>query len=877
MQINLEKIGDKLLPKKINARVLPILRKADIILSGDDENSASQRIALITFTIRVISAFIALVSQILLARWLGTFEYGIYVAIWVVVIILSTITCIGFPSAVVRYVGQYRESGQLDLMHGIIRASMYISLAFSAIVAGTGAFILYSFPEMLTGYYIVPVFIAAVCLPMLAVEGVMDCIARAFSWPKIAFIPTYILRPLFIIIFAGIAFIVGFPANAETTMWAALIASFASFIIQYAVLFKKLNKEVPKAKPTYQTKKWIIVALPIFLVEGFYTLMTSVDILFVSALMRPEDTAVYFATTKILALVHFVYFAVRASVSHRYSAFHTNGDLVAFQNFVQNTVSWTFWPSVLMAAFMAIFGKYFLMLFGSEFTSGSFILIVLLLGIVIRSSIGPAEALLVMADRQKMCAGIYAVTLGVNVVLNLSLIPIFGILGAAIATSIALAFETASLHAAAKRTLGLHAFIIPRRTPIEKQEGSGIMPTPPTKNQQAPVWSQDAEDLSLYTAVDSTTWRLGLLSSIDNPSMQNSLNQLAANALVPNAFYETSILNAAVKHLTKGEVQYLFLSKQQGDEETLKFFMPVTLRRIGISRKKVLQSWTHQYAPLGMPLIDGDNQDETLTAFIECIHGAKHQKATAITIEHLAKESPFINALYGSHQLSDRLLLAHGIKRAGLSPIDNLDYIKTHFSGKRKQRLNKAKNDLQKLGKISFHTFDDVKTIKQTLEDFLKLESSGWKGKKNTALNNSTPDAEFCRETVNEMMSKGQCIIHTMKFKDETIASLIWFESKGSYHPWKVAFNEDYAKYSVGNLLSAHATAEVANTEKFKNLDSLAAPDNKTALWLWPDEKEFFTMIIGLGANATRTTLTISSELNRMKGLKEKAKRLFKK
>jgi len=296
----------------------------------------------------------------------------------------------------------------------------------------------------------------------------MDCIARAFNWPKIAFLPTYILRPIAIILFAGGAFILGFPANAETTMWAAIIASLIATFIQFGVLLSKLRKTIPYQKPTYKIKTWVLIALPIFLVEGFYVLMTSVDVLFVSVLMTPEDTAVYFATTKILALVHFVYFAVRASVSHRYSAFHTNGNLEAFQEFVQKTVTWTFWPSVLMAAFMAIFGKFFLMLFGSEFTSGTMILLVLLCGIVIRSSIGPAEALLVMAGRQKMCAAIYAVTLSVNVVLNLSLIPVFGIMGAAIATSIALIFESASLHSAAKRTLGIHAFIIPRTSPIKE-------------------------------------------------------------------------------------------------------------------------------------------------------------------------------------------------------------------------------------------------------------------------------------------------------------------------------------------------------------------------------------------------------------------------
>ncbi len=462
--INLQQLGERFLHGKLNNHAQPILRKADGILSGSDANSASQRIAMITFAIRVMSAFIALVSQIMLARWLGTFEYGIFVAIWVAVIILSTISCIGFPSAVVRFLGEYRELKRPDLMRGIINASMYISFISSAAIALTGSYIVYAFPEVVTNYFVMPIFLTAVCLPLLAVEGVMDCIARVFNWPKIAFVPTYILRPLGILFFAGMAILLGFEATAVTTLYAAIIASFSTFLFQYIVLFAKLRREIPQAKPTYQVKQWILVALPIFLVEGFYSLMTSVDVLFVSALMTPEDTAVYFAATKILALVHFVYFAVRASVSHRYSAFHTNGNHVEFQDFVQKTVTWTFWPSLLIAFVMAILGKFFLMLFGSDFTQGSEILYVLLLGIVIRSSIGPAEALLVMAGREKMCAGVYAMTLSVNVLLNLSFIPIFGLMGAALATSFALIFESAALHAAAKRTLNIHAFIIPTRT-----------------------------------------------------------------------------------------------------------------------------------------------------------------------------------------------------------------------------------------------------------------------------------------------------------------------------------------------------------------------------------------------------------------------------
>jgi O-antigen/teichoic acid export membrane protein len=113
---------------------------------------------------------------------------------------------------------------------------------------------------------------------------------------------------------------------------------------------------------------------------------------------------------------------------------------------------------------MMVLGKYFLMLFGSEFTSGEYLIWILAIGIVLRSSVGPAESLLVMAGGQNACASIYALNVLVNIMLNFSLIPLFGLAGAAIATTSALAFESLALHALAKRKLGIHVFIIPQRS-----------------------------------------------------------------------------------------------------------------------------------------------------------------------------------------------------------------------------------------------------------------------------------------------------------------------------------------------------------------------------------------------------------------------------
>ena len=71
MQLATVDIAQKFLPEKLSGKIKPGLDKLDVILFGQDENATSQRMALMVFAIRVASAAIALVSQILLARWMG--------------------------------------------------------------------------------------------------------------------------------------------------------------------------------------------------------------------------------------------------------------------------------------------------------------------------------------------------------------------------------------------------------------------------------------------------------------------------------------------------------------------------------------------------------------------------------------------------------------------------------------------------------------------------------------------------------------------------------------------------------------------------------------------------------------------------------------
>jgi len=174
----------------------------------------------------------------------------------------------------------------------------------------------------------------------------------------------------------------------------------------------------------------------------------------VGAFLQPDDVAVYFATVKTLALVHFVYLAVKAGVAQRYAQF-THGEPDKLAAFARETVSWTFWPSLLMALLVLALGEPMLMLFGPEFAAGYPLLFLLVLGVVARAAVGPCESLLTMSGNQNICAAVYAMTLALNIGLNVVLIPLFGLWGAAIATSLAMVFEASALSFTVWRKLGI--------------------------------------------------------------------------------------------------------------------------------------------------------------------------------------------------------------------------------------------------------------------------------------------------------------------------------------------------------------------------------------------------------------------------------------
>ncbi len=168
----------------------------------------------------------------------------------------------------------------------------------------------------LSDYEAIPLYLACATIPIYGLVQVQAGIAQSYDWPNLALVPFYIIRQLGITLLVGAAHVVGATTHAVTAMLVALAATWIVTLGQMLVLDGRLKRKVPDGAKQYDVKTWFATSLPIFVVEGFYLLLTYVDILALEHFRSPDEVAVYYAAARLLAIVAFVYFAIAGATTH---------------------------------------------------------------------------------------------------------------------------------------------------------------------------------------------------------------------------------------------------------------------------------------------------------------------------------------------------------------------------------------------------------------------------------------------------------------------------------------------------------------------------------------------------------------------------------
>ena len=432
--------------------------------SANAESNLAQRLAGLVLLIRVVSAILAYGSQILLARWMGGSEFGIYVYAWTWVLLIGSSIDLGLASAAQRLIPEYVQLKSLALLRGFLSGSLWLSLGSATGVAAICAVAIKLLEPWLSQATVMPLYVACATLPAYALAQTQGGISRSYDWMSLALTPTFVIRQLFLTAVLGAIYFAGMPVDAVTAM---LVSGASVWVTAWGTLFvlnRRLATRVEDGPRSYACRAWLTIALPIVLVEILFLLLTYVDILVLQQFATPEEVAIYYAAMKTLALVAFIHFGVSATTMHRFSQYSIGGDREGLVGFLAQAIRWTFWPSLVATGLLLIFGRHLLNLFGEGFAGGYHLMFILSIGLLARAAVGPVERLLSIVGEWRACALVYCIAFALNFGLCIVLIPFLGATGAAIASATAMVGESVLLFFATKIRLGLRGIISFRRS-----------------------------------------------------------------------------------------------------------------------------------------------------------------------------------------------------------------------------------------------------------------------------------------------------------------------------------------------------------------------------------------------------------------------------
>jgi O-antigen/teichoic acid export membrane protein len=193
---------------------------------------------------------------------------------------------------------------------------------------------------------------------------------------------------------------------------------------------------------TFKTNQnsWLFIkeAFPMMLSSTILILLGWLDTFFLGIYETDDVVGVYNVALKIAALTGFSLQAINSILAPKVAASFQNNDIISLKKMVQFSTQINFYITLGIVLFIIIFHKWILGIFGNEFIAGSLFLIVLCIGQLINSMSGSVGVILQMTGYQKVFQNIVLMALVLNVILNVILIPLYGGLGAAIATVVSI-------------------------------------------------------------------------------------------------------------------------------------------------------------------------------------------------------------------------------------------------------------------------------------------------------------------------------------------------------------------------------------------------------------------------------------------------------
>lgn len=392
----------------------------------------------ISFVGKVAGFGLRYLSQLTLAWFLGPGRFGVYALASGILEMLQQLAKMGLGIGATRFAAVHIEGGDPARLKGVLlsagRLPFLVGIALaSLLMAGAEPLAAAVFDEP----SLAPVLrVFAVALPFGASMQVMAQATTGFGVTKYMVTTLYLVHP------GADLFLILILCGAGLGLLGASLAWLAAGIVGCLVgwMFARnlyLQTASPDVEAVHERGRLLGFSIPLLAGEFLWVAMLWTDVLMLGFFTDSAEVGIYRAASQTAILLTLIPFAVNSIFSPMIAGLEEQKDRSRMLELFQVSTRWSLAASLPLFSGIAIASEDLLQIYGSEFAVGWLPLVILVSGQLVNCGTGGVGPMLTMTGHQyhKVVGDVFVTV--TNVLLNLYLIPRHGLVGAAVATSIA--------------------------------------------------------------------------------------------------------------------------------------------------------------------------------------------------------------------------------------------------------------------------------------------------------------------------------------------------------------------------------------------------------------------------------------------------------
>jgi O-antigen/teichoic acid export membrane protein len=391
-----------------------------------------------SFALKTVYTGLTFITTMLLARLMGAAEYGVYAYAYALMMLVTLPTQAGLPNLIVRETARGMVQNRPDLVQGVWRWSGRVVGVISLALVMLTSLALLLWRDGLSSAQGLTFAWALALVPVIALGNLRGAALRGLKKIVAGQLPEFVIRPaLFGLLLMWGGLLADWGLSAPVAMALHVSAALIALLAGAWMLLYNTPVSVHQAVPAIEGRVWLTSCMLFALIVGFQVINKELSTVVLGFFEPSEQVGIYRVAVQVSTLASFGLQAVNLVVAPRFVDLYTQGKISRLQQLVTGSARVVLGFNLIITALFVLVGKpFFGLLFGPDFAASYCPMLILLVGQMVNSAAGSVGFLLNMTGHERDTAQGMASAAIINIALNLMLIPLWGIIGAAVATAI---------------------------------------------------------------------------------------------------------------------------------------------------------------------------------------------------------------------------------------------------------------------------------------------------------------------------------------------------------------------------------------------------------------------------------------------------------